>query len=100
MRPLDGTDYSAVATERVHPPQPPPGWAWKVERQAVRGRMTGLVVHGYDCPSSPDGDEELNLGQALTALYRPGARACTQCEAAVALSYWITDRDAPDAEWS
>ncbi|MFI8930631.1 DUF6233 domain-containing protein [Streptomyces sp. NPDC053474] len=99
VKPVDGTDYSVVPTQHLRPPAPPPQWAWKVERQQHRGRAPGLLVHVYDCPTAPPGGEELNLDEALTALDRSGARACTECDAAVALSYWINSRETPDTDF-
>ncbi|MET7621788.1 DUF6233 domain-containing protein [Streptomyces sp. NPDC005408] len=89
VRPIEGADYDSVPTQRLQSDAPPTDtrWAWTVQRlQGPDGRVRGTVVHSYDCENSPRGATELNLDEALTALRRPGASACKECDAAAALT--------------
>ncbi|MEV4975963.1 DUF6233 domain-containing protein [Streptomyces scopuliridis] len=84
VRPIDGIDYSTVATERpvVEVPEPAGArWGWRVRRMS--GGRT--VVHVHDCPES-GGGSEVSLDEALTELRRARASACKTCEAAEALT--------------
>ncbi|MFD0555204.1 phospholipase effector Tle1 domain-containing protein [Streptomyces rectiviolaceus] len=62
--------------------------AWTVEQTQAGGPgspATGAVVHEDGCELAPPGGPELDLGQALAALARPGGRACQDCAAAEVL---------------
>ncbi|MFF8659281.1 DUF6233 domain-containing protein [Streptomyces huasconensis] len=88
VQPLPGQTYDSVPTHRLpqHIPAPDTRWAWTVQQiRGPGGCVTGTAIHDYDCLHSPRG-EALNLDQALTALRRPGARACKDCDAAIVLT--------------
>ncbi|MER7688669.1 DUF6233 domain-containing protein [Streptomyces sp. NPDC097610] len=72
--PLGREDPTAAAADR---------WAWKVQR--VKSPPAGVVVHVWDCEEAPEGSDELGLFEALDVLRRPGAVACEECGADVAL---------------
>ncbi|MFF9914768.1 DUF6233 domain-containing protein [Streptomyces sp. NPDC013457] len=61
------------------------GLGTRGRRPRTGGRIAGTVVHMWDCPLAGKPREELNIGQALDTLERPGARACQECRAAEAL---------------
>jgi hypothetical protein len=89
-RPVDGVSYDDVPTYRL-PAEvtgPDPGrWGWKVRRTPPRAGGPPVVVHIWDCPEAPAGDEELDLFAALEVMRSTaGAVACTECGAAVALT--------------
>ncbi|MFF8786773.1 DUF6233 domain-containing protein [Streptomyces sp. NPDC015125] len=85
VRPVTGVSYSSVPTVPLPAPTPPPArWGWRVQR--LPHRTGGILVHDHDCPNAPQGGEELDLDDALTALRRPGASACQRCDAAAALT--------------
>ncbi|KDR60951.1 DUF6233 domain-containing protein [Streptomyces albidoflavus] len=83
LTPIEGEDLSGVPTHRLPgPPAPPaPGWV-VVPAPERRGRT---VVHDAFCPRASSGGKEIGTMEALDALMRFGARACTDCDAAVAL---------------
>ncbi|MCW8382428.1 DUF6233 domain-containing protein [Streptomyces justiciae] len=61
-------------------------WAWKLQHQAAAdGRPASVVVHVWDCAEAPAAGEELDVFAALDELRRPGATACSECGADVAL---------------
>ncbi len=84
LAPIEGEDLSGVPTHRLPgPPAPPaPGWV-VVPAPERRGRT---VVHDAGCPRAGSGGKEIGTMEALDALMRDGARACTDCDAAVALT--------------
>lgn len=63
-------------------------WAWKIQRTPPRsGRAGSVVVHIWDCPLVTEGEREVDLYDALEVLQStPGATACTECDAALALA--------------
>lgn len=95
--PVDGVSYDDVVTRRLPPSEPPRAtWAFAVQRVTNgRGRVTGTIVHEYECEDSPRGPSELDAMQALDALAQPGARACKKCDAAKVLEP-VSGRTVPD----
>lgn len=90
VRPIDGVSYDSAPTHRLPPAPVPipagPRWGWRVQQLHHRGgRPGGTLVHVHDCEAADGGGREVDLDEALTALRRPGARACQECDAAVAL---------------
>lgn len=88
-QPVPGVSYDLVPTRALHPEVPPAQesdrWAWKLQHQEAGGRRASVVVHVWDCPEAPAAGQELNVFAALDALHRPGATACSECGADVAL---------------
>jgi hypothetical protein len=76
-------DLSGVPTWRLPgpPPQPDPGWVVRPAPER-RGRT---VVHDAACRHASGGGTELGTQEAVDALMRDGARACTDCDAAAVL---------------
>ncbi|WP_405772694.1 DUF6233 domain-containing protein (plasmid) [Streptomyces sp. NBC_00080] len=61
-------------------------WAWKVEEDpAGAGHPDSVVVHGWHCQEALVDGDELGLFDALEIMQRPGAVACSECGADVAL---------------
>ncbi|MGW4735154.1 DUF6233 domain-containing protein [Streptomyces shenzhenensis] len=61
-------------------------WAWKTQHTpGLAGRPAVSVVHVWGCEEAPQQAEELDLFAALEVLRRPGAVACGECGADVAL---------------
>ncbi|MFC8919584.1 DUF6233 domain-containing protein [Streptomyces sp. NPDC057116] len=88
VRPLPGVSYDAVPTRPLpHAVEPAPGtrWSWTVQHLPGRAGAAGTVVHTADCEMAGDGPQ-LDLDQARDALRRPGAVACTACDAAASLT--------------
>ncbi|MEU2426886.1 DUF6233 domain-containing protein [Streptomyces sp. NPDC007851] len=89
-RPVEGTSYDAVPTyplpRREEPKADAGRWGWKVQRIRQRGGPGSVVVHVWDCPQAPAGEEELDVLAALEVMRSTaGATACKECGAAVAL---------------
>lgn len=89
-QPIDGIRYDAVPRYPLRreelSAQAADRWAWKIQRApAVGGRPGALVVHVWDCEEAPREAEELDVLAALEVLRRPGATACSECGADVAL---------------
>ena len=92
--PIKGVDYTGVPTFPLPEPEPEPGqdtgrWAFKAQRlrpAADRRGPGGVVVHIWDCPDAPAGNEELDVYEALEVMRTvAGAVLCKECGAAVAL---------------
>jgi hypothetical protein len=86
----DGVSYDGVPTYPLSLEEqgPDPGrWGWKIERTRPRdGHPSTVVVHIWDCKNTPAGNDELDVLAALDVLRStPGAVACKECGAAVAL---------------
>ncbi|MGW8688031.1 DUF6233 domain-containing protein [Streptomyces sp. NPDC055817] len=86
-KPIEGESYDDVVTRPLSSAAAPPSrWAFVVQQLTNgRGRTVGTMVHEYECEDSPRGPNDLDVMQALDALARPGARACTKCDAAKVL---------------
>lgn len=91
VHPLEGVSYEHVPT-RPLPAEPGPDpnrWALKPQRiRSPRDRpgMGSLVMHVWDCPDAPAGDQELDVHEALDIMRSTaGATLCKECGAAVAL---------------
>ncbi|MFF3091591.1 DUF6233 domain-containing protein [Streptomyces nojiriensis] len=83
LEPIPGVDMSVVPKHRVtRDPEPAPRWGW-VTRPKARGR--GLIIHDHDCEHVEGGGRELGIEEALDAMLRPGAEACTSCDAVAVL---------------
>ncbi|MCB5166509.1 DUF6233 domain-containing protein [Streptomyces bambusae] len=88
LEPIDGVDLSAVVTHRAAHDSPvpePSRWAWVVRPARGPAGRRGVVVHDHDCPLAAGAGPELGIDQALDAMLRPGAEACTRCDAAAVL---------------
>ncbi|MER6531785.1 DUF6233 domain-containing protein [Streptomyces sp. NPDC001508] len=88
--PIDGVRYDQVPRYPLRREEPAAlsadRWAWKIQRTpGVAGRRGGCVVHVWDCEEAPQEAEELDVLAALEVLRRPGAVACGECGADVAL---------------
>lgn len=89
-RPIPGVSYDRVPTQHL-PHEDPTAqaadrWAWKVQQVRLPGgRPGGVVVHVWDCEEAPADGAELSVFEALGVLQRPGAVACPECQADVAL---------------
>ncbi|MEV5150906.1 DUF6233 domain-containing protein [Streptomyces werraensis] len=83
LTPIAGVDLSGVPTRRLPgpPPRPAPGWVVRPAPER-RGRT---VVHDAMCRHAAGGGTELGTLEAVDALMRDGARACTDCDASVVL---------------
>ncbi|MFF7543375.1 DUF6233 domain-containing protein [Streptomyces canus] len=83
LTPIEGVDLSGVPTRRLpgRPPQPAPGWVVC----PAPGRRGRTVVHDAMCRHAAGGGTELGTQEAVDALMREGARACTECDAAAVL---------------
>jgi len=89
-RPIEGVSYDKVPTHPLGREDPTAAaadrWAWKIQRVPSRtGRPAGVVVHLWDCSEALADGDELSLFEALDVLRRPGAVACEECGADVAL---------------
>ncbi|MFC8350943.1 DUF6233 domain-containing protein [Streptomyces sp. NPDC057280] len=89
-QPVPGVSYDLVPTRALRPQAPTAQAsdrrAWKLQHQAAAGgRPASVVVHVWDCPEAPAAGEELDVFAALDELRRPGAQACSECGADVAL---------------
>ncbi|OSZ59300.1 hypothetical protein OQI_17100 [Streptomyces pharetrae CZA14] len=90
-RPIQGVSYDQVPTHPLQRQAPTTEgtdrWAWKVQRTGPGkdGRAHRFVVHVWDCPQAPADASELDVFSALEALAVPGAVACSECSADVAL---------------
>ncbi|MFD6186782.1 DUF6233 domain-containing protein [Streptomyces goshikiensis] len=82
LEPIEGVDLSVVPTYRVVHEPPPSRWGW-VQRPKPGGR--GFTLHDHYCELAADGGAELGIEEALDAMLRPGAEACTRCDAAAVL---------------
>ncbi|MFD5111740.1 DUF6233 domain-containing protein [Streptomyces sp. NPDC058391] len=83
LRPIAGVDLSGVPTRRLPGPPPPPAPGWAVRPAPERRGRT--VVHDAACRHAGPGGRELGTLEALDALMRDGARACTDCDASTIL---------------
>ncbi|MEU5626275.1 DUF6233 domain-containing protein [Streptomyces tendae] len=83
LTPIEGVDLSGVPTRRLPAPSPPPAPGWVV--RPAPGRRGRTVVHDATCRHAVGGGTELGTQEALDALMREGARACTDCDAAAVL---------------
>lgn len=83
LTPVEGVDLSGVPTHRLPGPLPraAPGWVVRPAPER-RGRT---VVHDATCRHAAGGGTELGTLEAVDALMRDGARACTDCDAAAVL---------------
>ncbi|WP_327437495.1 DUF6233 domain-containing protein [Streptomyces sp. WAC05374] len=83
LTPIAGVDLSGVPTRRLPgpPPRPAPGWVVRPAPER-RGRT---VVHDAMCRHAAGGGTEVGTLEALDALMRDGARACTDCDACAVL---------------
>ncbi|MGW5096345.1 DUF6233 domain-containing protein [Streptomyces nodosus] len=83
LTPIEGVDLSGVPTRRLPgpPPQPAPGWVVR----PVPGRRGRTIVHDATCRHAAGGGTELGTQEAVDALMREGAHACTDCDAAAVL---------------
>ncbi|MGC0328078.1 hypothetical protein RKD23_001068 [Streptomyces sp. SAI-170] len=83
LTPIKGVDLSGVPTRRLpgHPPRPAPGWVVRPAPER-RGRT---VVHDAMCRHAAGGGTELGTLEAVNALMRDRARACTDCDASAVL---------------
>ncbi|MEU0382614.1 DUF6233 domain-containing protein [Streptomyces cyaneofuscatus] len=88
MKPLAGTDYSAVPTTRIQQgtPAPPvrrvqPATAWKVEYERhYVGAVQRTTVHRSDCRSVQGRSEDItDEHEARAAMAKPSARGCIIC---------------------
>ncbi|AEM85930.1 DUF6233 domain-containing protein [Streptomyces violaceusniger] len=85
---IEGTDYSAVPTQRQRPPARPPrssltapAGRWSMQHlPAPAGGPGRRVIHHESC-WIPTGAADLTLDQALRELTRPGSEPCTACDA-------------------
>ncbi|MFE9413991.1 DUF6233 domain-containing protein [Streptomyces sp. NPDC006704] len=82
LRPIPGVDMSAVPTIRRASPPPPARWAWVLAR---REAGSAVMVHAAGCRLAAGHGREVGTEAALDALARPGAVACTGCDAAEVL---------------
>lgn len=93
VHPLQGVDYTGVPTFPLQEPpiKPDPDatrWAFTVQRlPSSRERGPGgVVVHVWDCPDAPAGNDELDVFEALDVMRTAaGAVLCKECGASVAL---------------
>jgi hypothetical protein len=90
-RPIPGVSYDQVPTRPLDSEAPGPQaadrWVWKVQRAEVGedGRAHRFVVHVADCAAAPADASELDVFGALEVLRLPGAEACPECGADLAL---------------
>ncbi|MFB7395164.1 DUF6233 domain-containing protein [Streptomyces sp. NPDC056191] len=89
LKPVEGTLYDSVPTERMEPPSiaqkilgPRRPSRWVLENLGGRTGRSQAVVHAVDCAEAPKGAPLLSLDQALDAAARPGTRLCSLCGAA------------------
>jgi hypothetical protein len=90
-QPIRGVSYDQVPTHPLQREAPTTEgadrWAWKVQRRdpGKDDRAHRFVVHVWDCPEAPADASELDVFGALEVLAVPGAVACSECGADVAL---------------
>ncbi|MFE1877787.1 DUF6233 domain-containing protein [Streptomyces sp. NPDC059496] len=82
LRPLPGVDLGHIPAHPRTRTSTPTRWAWLLDGRA-HGRPA--TVHAEGCRNATDRAHPLGTMQALDALARPGATACTVCDAAEAL---------------
>ncbi|MFB8406037.1 DUF6233 domain-containing protein [Streptomyces sp. NPDC055912] len=101
LRPVEGTSYDSVPTERLAPPslveqtlgpRRPSGWV--LEKLGGRHGRSQAVLHAADCGEAPTDTPRLSLDQALDAAGRPGVRLCSLCGAAQKLDPVLQGFDA------
>jgi len=65
----------------------PNRWAFKAQRtRQGDGRPGSIVMHVWDCPDAPAGDDEIDVHEALDRMRSTaGAILCKECGASVAL---------------
>ncbi|MFJ8602502.1 DUF6233 domain-containing protein [Streptomyces shenzhenensis] len=88
--PIDGVRYDQVPRyplrREEQTTQAADRWAWKIQHTpGLAGRPGVSVVHIWDCEEAPREGEELDLFAELEVLRCPGAVACGECGADVAL---------------